>query len=437
LAGIPAGPALGAALAEIDLDQVTGFESVQVLKAEQRQANHARGRVYRATVQVLRHEGPGRDVLADWQSAELVRASDVRAALMLTRHAAKDFCSLVRDLTVRLPAVLDAVVAGLLDDARARIFVTWTADLHDRHATTLAQRLLPVAPRMTTSELVIALRKGAIELDPEWARRRYERALGQRRFEARLRTDGTADLIARNVSAGRAAIVGARIDKLAHRLHQAGYPGNLDRLRADLVMDKLGGLYEGFTDDDIFDLLMFTLTDEYTQATYGTSPSCVNAEGNEQPATPDEPDGDPAYAQPQSQTEPHAPGSTVDDEPEAGDEPEGGTAPSEDPLPAPPGPAAPASSSGRRSGELRLWVGLPTVAGTDRRPAELLGLGGSTPSLPATWPPRPAPRGGTCSPTATAPHSTSERSAPVQATGRPAEIRRSASKSGCTSPATS
>src|SRR5690606_1244824 len=101
---------------------------------------------------------------------------------------------LAYDLAHRLPAVLAAMVAGKVDQPRARVFSYWTEGLAHRHTQEIVRQLLPKAPYLTTGELIEAIQRAAIELDPRWARRRYENALRKRQVKGVLRPDGTADL---------------------------------------------------------------------------------------------------------------------------------------------------------------------------------------------------------------------------------------------------
>ncbi len=132
---LPPGPELATALAALDRTALTGFDRVLVLKAQQRQTNHEAGLRLRAVVELLPH--------AD--------VSEVRAALLLTRRAAKDLCELADDLAVRLPTVLDAMISGVLDEVRGKIFHTWTGELCQRHTDALVHRLLPIAARLSTA----------------------------------------------------------------------------------------------------------------------------------------------------------------------------------------------------------------------------------------------------------------------------------------------
>ena len=193
LAAFPAGPQLSAALAELDLASLSGFDTVLVLKARNRQSNHERGLLVATVAEVMRRKDPDYGV-HDMDSWDEVGMHEIRAALMLTRRSANSLCGLARDLAVRLPTVLAAMTDGLLDQARARVFSSWTAELADPHAHALVGRLLPIAPTLTTAQLIDAIQRAAIDLDPDWARRRYERAITARRVIGVLGHDGTASL---------------------------------------------------------------------------------------------------------------------------------------------------------------------------------------------------------------------------------------------------
>jgi hypothetical protein len=421
LAGMPAGPALCTALAQIDPAVVTGYEMVLVLRARGRQGNYERGMFLAAVAETVRRTDSEHGVLAEHELGDrrAWNIGELRAALVLTRTAANSLGALAHDLAQRLPAVLAAMVTGAIDQPKARVFSSWTEQLADRHAQTLVEHLLPIAPRLTTGELIEAIQRKAIELDPRWARRRYERALQLRQVKGTLRPDGTADLTGTNLPADQVATACDRIDALAHRLKQAGYPSLLTWIRADLYLGKLDGRYEGLTDEQLFAHLMANSVpqpapdpepktpdddrtpeeiaeyydylvdhglidpDEFDDDVADDPPSegpesqpehdRWKAEGGEAP--PDEPKPppeDPPAEAPPAENEPPA------DEPPAEDLPAGDLPTTEPPVQnEPPADEPPAESraGGMRGRGMRLLVGLGTLAGADRRPGELLGFG--------------------------------------------------------------
>jgi hypothetical protein len=166
LAGIPAGPALAAALAELDLDRVPGLGLTYVMAARNRQANHERGELLATIGRLLRHGLPAA-AAAVLPEPSPFAADEVRAALRLTRAAATRLCRLAWDLQRRLPAVLAAMRQGVLDQPRAQVFSTWTEALSREHTHAILVELLPTAHELTTGELMEAIARLAIALDPD------------------------------------------------------------------------------------------------------------------------------------------------------------------------------------------------------------------------------------------------------------------------------
>jgi hypothetical protein len=80
LTDIAPGPELARVLADIELSRLSGFDCVEVLKAQYRQANHERARVMAAMAQVgvcgpVPDDDLTRKVLPDEFSADEVRAA--------------------------------------------------------------------------------------------------------------------------------------------------------------------------------------------------------------------------------------------------------------------------------------------------------------------------------------------------------------------------
>jgi hypothetical protein len=169
LAEVAPGPELARMLARIELSALSGYDCVEVLKAQARQVNHERTRLMAAMVEVglcgvgSAGESP-RMAVPDEFSAD-----EIRAALILTRRAADAQFWLAYDLMTRLPAVHAAMDAGRLDEPRARVFSEWTTQLYPEQARALCDELLPRAAMLTTGQLVEQIKKLAIATDPDWA----------------------------------------------------------------------------------------------------------------------------------------------------------------------------------------------------------------------------------------------------------------------------
>src|SRR5262245_13382097 len=109
LASLRVGAVLASALMSLDESSLSAFERMLVLRARAREDNHTRALLL--------------------QSLSGVRADEVRAALALTRRGAEQLAGLAGDLVRRLPQVLAAMMAGELDQARARVLSDWTSEL--------------------------------------------------------------------------------------------------------------------------------------------------------------------------------------------------------------------------------------------------------------------------------------------------------------------
>ncbi len=244
-------------LAELDLDRVPGLGLTYVMEARNRQANHERGELLVMIGRILRHGLPAA-AAAVLREPNKFAADEVRAALRLTRSAAKRLCDLAWDLHRRLPAVLAAMREGRLDQPRAQVFSTFTDGLSREHTNAILVELLPGAPELTTPELIEAIARLAIALDPEWVRRRYERALRGRRVIGRRNPDGTATLTGHDLPFDEVAAACARLDALATAAKAAGHPDRLDHLRVDLFIGMLTGRYTHHSDQEILTTLLAT-----------------------------------------------------------------------------------------------------------------------------------------------------------------------------------
>ncbi len=224
------------------------------MEARNRLANHERGELLAAVGRILPHDVPGGARM--WKGPDGVAVDQVRATLRLTRSAAKRLCALTWDLHKRLPPVLAAMRRGGLDQPRAAVFSLWTEGLSDEHTNAVLRELLPTAAQLTTGELIDAIAKLAIALDPEWVRRRYERALKGRRVVGKRNPDGTATLTGHDLPFDEVAAACARLDALAHAAKTAGHPDRLDHLRADLLVGLITGRYTAMTDQQILAALL-------------------------------------------------------------------------------------------------------------------------------------------------------------------------------------
>jgi hypothetical protein len=359
---------------------------VDVLKARYRQSSHERGELMAVVAEVIRRTEA--DTTASDDCPVEFGTDEVRAALVLTRRAAGDLCGLAEDLTQRLPRVQAALATGVLDQPRARVFSLWTENLADAHARAVVARLLPLAHRLTTGQLIREISRLAIALDPNWARRQHKKALTGRRVVGSNNPDGTANLCGSDLPLDQVAAACDRLDRLAKAAKQAGHPDPIDHVRADLFLALLDGSHQGLTDTQILNRFLATVDTTATHA------------DKHETASDDQPDqAEPAGAEPTDRPEgdgradaaqPNSAESTADS-PRATPENEQTVANEQTDRAHPPesvpaldskqaadvehaGPAG-GDATGRSPGGLRLLVRLATLVGADSRPGELIGWG--------------------------------------------------------------
>lgn len=240
------GPRLAAILASIDRDQISGYDRVVLLQARARQIAHDQAEFY-ADINSI-HEAEGKVIPGEWTSdvTEIV-ASEIRAALTLTRRSADYHLGLASDLIRHLPQVGQALHEGRIDLARARVIVEETSHLESASAQRVAEAALERAPSQTTGQLGARLRRLVILLDAEGAKTRYQDVIEERRVTSSANPDGTANLHGLNLPAHRAGAAMRRINRLARAAKSADDPRTMDQIRADVLMDILQGKKSGHT----------------------------------------------------------------------------------------------------------------------------------------------------------------------------------------------
>ena len=161
-------------------------------------------------------------------------SSEVQAALSLTRRSADIQVELTFLLCERLPGVWEALHAGLIDLARARILCD--LPLPVELAREVTETALVRAPGMTTGQLRAHLGRLIISVDPAAARERYEQKLEERRVFSEQGEDGTADLHGLNLPPAETGRAMRRINRLARALKAKGDRRRIDQIRADILL---------------------------------------------------------------------------------------------------------------------------------------------------------------------------------------------------------
>jgi hypothetical protein len=130
---------------------------------------------------------------------------------------------------------------GLIDLSRARVIVEHTLHLEDEVRDQVVNLALERAPGQTTGLLAARIRRLALWVAPESARKRYEEGLEERRLVSEANPDGTANLCGYQLPSERSQAAVRRINRLAHQLKRSGDPRSIDQIRADIYLDLLNG----------------------------------------------------------------------------------------------------------------------------------------------------------------------------------------------------
>jgi hypothetical protein len=212
---------------------------VGLLRASRRLSAWQSG-VELAAVAELDHRRLRQSSRPGWSRVSEHIATELAAALVLTGRTADSLLGLARDLD-RLPAVRNALLAGLIDRARAAIFAEELAALTAPAANTAAAAFLPHAPGLTTGQLRAALRALVHRIDPSAVRRRMSKARDDTRVEAWQEISGNVALAGRELDPADAIAADRRITAIARALQTAGASGTLDQLRAAVFTALLAG----------------------------------------------------------------------------------------------------------------------------------------------------------------------------------------------------
>jgi hypothetical protein len=136
------GPVLAGFLSAIDVNVVSGYDRVVVLRAHQRMASHYQAHTYNdmtAITNVLAQEG---------ETGEInLAAAEIRAALHLTRRSADIELSFALDLRQRLPQLHAMLESGVIDVQRAKTIDRHTCHLTTATARNVVERIADTAPQ--------------------------------------------------------------------------------------------------------------------------------------------------------------------------------------------------------------------------------------------------------------------------------------------------
>ncbi len=275
LADTPPGPALSTLLARFDPAHLAADEAIPMLRAWSRQRAHDHARLAATMARVAALSRHITDP-EDWAGAEIAAA--------LTWSEAKTGRELeFAETLAGLPQVATAFDTGRIDHGKAWVFtdVLGAAKLSPAQTEAVCTLYVPLAPGLTAGQLRHRLLWAVLAVDPEWAGRRYRRAVAGRRVCGYLGADGTATITASGLPAGDAAAACARVDTLAEQLIRAGYPGTLNQIRAEVFVRLLDGRLTGLNTQQIITTLLADTTSAPADPTGGGPAAAADPAGAE------------------------------------------------------------------------------------------------------------------------------------------------------------
>ena len=226
-------------LSSVDRDGLSGFDRVELLKVRARMISHLQAELY-ADIHAVSEAVSELDHF-DHQDGFYITASEVQAALSMTLRAGGTNTDLAFQLRERLPSVWQALHAGLIDLAKARVLCDQTVHLPRELAQQVCDAALERAPDQTTGQLRARIQRLIITIDPASAKERYEEKLKERRVISEMTDAGTANLLGLDLPAADTNSAMRRINRMAQALKAKGDIRPIDQIRADVLLDLLTG----------------------------------------------------------------------------------------------------------------------------------------------------------------------------------------------------
>ena len=171
---------------------------------------------------------------------EFTRA-ELAPALGESRYAMDNLLDLAHDLTVKLPGTMALFRDGVISRYKAQVISHATQLLDPAQARAAEAKVLDRAGRLTPGALRAAIVRAVMEVAPEKARERREKAARSAEVQQWAEFSGNAALAGRELPPADVLAAGQRIDSWAAQLKSAGLQGSTGELRARALMDLLLG----------------------------------------------------------------------------------------------------------------------------------------------------------------------------------------------------
>jgi hypothetical protein len=167
---------------------------------------------------------------------------EVSNQLGISLRAADGLIALAADLDTRLPRTREALDAGVISLAKARIIAEATAVLDDQGAAAAEALVAGQLAGQTPGQVAALIARAVVRVDPDGAEKRRERA---QREQARVRFwrehAGTAALAAFGLPPDEGLAANQHLQDQALAYKAAGIPGTMDQLRVRAFLDAING----------------------------------------------------------------------------------------------------------------------------------------------------------------------------------------------------
>jgi hypothetical protein len=171
---------------------------------------------------------------------EFTRA-ELAPALGESRYTADGLLDLAHDLTVKLPGTMALFRVGVISRYKAQVISHATQLLDPAEARAAEAMVLDRAGRLTPGALRAAIARAVMEVAPEKARKRREKAAKSADVQQWAEFSGNAALAGRELPSADVLAAGQRIRSWADQLKAAGLEGSTGELRARAFLDLLLG----------------------------------------------------------------------------------------------------------------------------------------------------------------------------------------------------
>ena len=211
-------------------DSYTGAsddELLGVLRAWDRVEAHAAARKFAAVAELMRRrpapgtavEGPAR-IPAE---CEEFTVCELVTVLALSRWDADGMLSFAYDLAVRLPGTRAAFADGVVNQEKAEIIARATACWTPEEARAAEALVLGRAGRLTPAGLRSAIARAVIQVAPDKARKRREKAAKEARVERWAEVSGNAGLAGRELPPAQVLAADQKITAWARQLKRPAW----------------------------------------------------------------------------------------------------------------------------------------------------------------------------------------------------------------------